>query len=436
MPGQQRLYGEMNQAKSAINPAKTANATLENVEWKIRVVNSVEEFSRLRNSWDRLLHQSSRATVFNSWEWQYHWWKHYGNSHQLRILVIESNTEVVGIAPFYMHRFRSLGLFPTNILQLIGTGGDTSPDYLDLLCSAEHEVPIAKLLSEYILEDWTEWDAAHWSDMPEASPLFQELARQETGRFEMERGISSRISQIVLPHSWDQFMKSLPQRKRNKIRRRFRRIAEDVHGRFFLWQDGNTLNQALECLIQLHHDRWDDRVRHCAFSSPAYIEFHRDIMHAFHARDWLRIYCLVVEDKVIAMDYNYQFKGTIMQFQRGFDTGYYDLSPGFILMCHSFKEAINEGNSLFDYLKGEYDYKTEFETHSITTRYLNCYRRNAPGRAYRYLKCARKRLKSLKIFHRSGHGERLQSKRDLSSGMSIIILIIKEYFSRSGDLRS
>lgn len=362
----------------------------------IRILNSIEEFDRLRESWDRLLHQSSRATVFNSWEWLYYWWKHYGNSHQLRILVVTRNSEVIGIAPLYIHLIRPFRLFTIKSLQWIGTGGDTSPDYLDLLCLAEDEDEISKRLASYILQDWADWDAIHWTDMPESSPLFRELAKLKAETFEVECGISSRISQITLPGSWDQFMKSLPKRKRYKIRHRFHRIIEDMRGKISIWQDGSTLNKALDLLIRLHHDRWKDRARQCAFSSNAYIEFHRDIMHAFHARGWLRLYYLTIEDKVIAMDYNYQFKGTVMQFQGGFDSEYYDLSPGFILMCHFFKEAIKEGNSLFDFLKGEYDHKKEFETHSITTCYLNCYRKNAPGRTYRYLKRARNRLKSLK----------------------------------------
>ncbi|MEE8429109.1 MAG: GNAT family N-acetyltransferase [Gammaproteobacteria bacterium] len=385
----------MNQVSSTIQPAKTADATLENPAWKIRVVNSVEGFSGLRNSWDRLLHQSGHATVFNSWEWQYHWWKHYGNSHQLRILVVESDTEVVGIAPFYMRRFRPLGLFSISILQLIGTGGDTSPDYLDLLCSAEHEVPMARRLSAYILEDWPEWDVAHWSDMPEASLLYAEFSKQAQVNFSLELGISSHISQIELPDNWDRFIESATTKKRNKIRNRWCRMETEVKGSFFVWQDGDTLDRALHTLVELHHKRWDGRVNQCAFSSNAYIAFHRDIMHSFHARNWLRLFCLAVGDQIIAMDYCYQFNGTVMQFQRGFDSEYGDYSPGFVLMCHSFQEAIKEGNSLFDFLKGDYAHKKEFETCSTTTRYLNCYRRNGPAESYRFLEQVRKGLRSL-----------------------------------------
>ena len=172
-------------------------------------------------------------------------------------------------------------------------------------------------------------------------------------------------------------------------------METEVKGRFFVWQDGGTLDQALHTLAKLHHKRWDGRVNQCGFSSDTYIEFHRDIMHSFHARKWLRLFCLTVGDQIIAMDYCYQFNGTVMQFQRGFDSEYYDSSPGFVLMCHSFQEAIKEGNSLFDFLKGEYAHKKEFETCSTTTRYLNCFRENGPAGIYRFLKQARKGLRSL-----------------------------------------
>ena len=144
----------------------------------IQTISSVEEFYQLRESWDELLHRSGHGTVFNSWEWQYYWWKHYGGGQQLRILAISRNSELIGIAPFYIRNIRRAGLFSINMLQLIGSGSDTSPDYLDLISLPEDESEISKRVVSFILEEWLEWDVIHWTDMPETSLLLREFTNK------------------------------------------------------------------------------------------------------------------------------------------------------------------------------------------------------------------------------------------------------------------
>lgn len=57
------------------------------------------------------------------------------------------------------------------------------------------------------------------------------------------------------------------------------------------------------------------------------------------------------------MYYCYAWRGTTLPFQSGFDPQYEKLSPGLTLMGFAIEQAIREGQTCFDMLRGEYDYK-------------------------------------------------------------------------------
>lgn len=71
---------------------------------QIHVVDKLEDFEALSSAWNELLDISLDRHVFLTWEWQFTWWKHFGQGRQLNIVLVKDSGRIVAIAPLMRNR--------------------------------------------------------------------------------------------------------------------------------------------------------------------------------------------------------------------------------------------------------------------------------------------------------------------------------------------
>ncbi len=365
----------------------------------VSVVSDPAGFDALRADWSALLARARIASVFLSWEWLRAWWRHYGDGHALRLLVARRGDTVVGILPVYLQRTRVLRFVPVRTLRFVGTGGDTSPDDLDALLDPAHEAAAARALAEYVVGKAGPWDVLLLTDMARDS-AFRHALSGVAGRDRGAEGISARISYLVLPDSWEAYLDAQHRDRRYTLRQTRRRIEAQPGARLFLWEDAARLDEAIDRLVALHRLRWQERGEEHAFSTAQYTAFHREVMHSCQANGWLRLYCLEIGGNVVAMYYFYRFRNQVHYFQGGFDPALAKLRPGLVLMGYAIQHAIGEGNRVFDMLRGEYEYKTQWAKEQRETYYHRAYRWSPAALAYRlrhdWLPALKKQMKDMR----------------------------------------
>ncbi|GAB4509838.1 MAG: GNAT family N-acetyltransferase [Sulfuricaulis sp.] len=353
------------------------------MDTSIQVINTLEGFETLRNDWDKLLSRTEQAKVFSSWEWQYHWWQNYGEHRALRLLVAKNKTNVVGILPLYAQSINFLQFIPLSILRLIGTGGDTSPDYLGPLLEPGKEQQICLAFCEFILHEMTTWDVLNFTDIPHEGTFAMTLSNMcMRERLAYDNSAISIIPIVRLPATWEDYLSNLHRDKRYRVRKLRRKLTEAFSVNFHVWDSKEKLDEVIDQLIRLHHLRWQDSKQSDSFASPEYVGFHRDAIKSCFDRDWIRLYCLTLNDQMVAIYYCYRFNNEVLYFQSGFDPAFEDFVPGQVLLGFAVEHAINEGNKVFDLLKGQYRYKTEWANDSRKTCDLSVYRGNFSGQAY------------------------------------------------------
>jgi CelD/BcsL family acetyltransferase involved in cellulose biosynthesis len=227
------------------------------------------------------------------------------------------------------------------------------------------------------------WDVLSFSEIREGSTLetaVVDAAAQR--RVPVRVGPPTRITVVPLPDTWEKLLSSLSGHQRQEIVRRRRRL-EERGARCFVWQDPADLDRAFDRLATLHRLRWARRTAEHAFSSPEYLSFHREVMHRFLRRGWLRLLVLQIGDEVVAMRYCFRFRDEVFAFQSGFDPAYGRLGPGSVLMGHLLEDSIREGVSLVDMLRGEYAHKDSWSREHRTTTHLRVYRGTLVGRLRR-----------------------------------------------------
>jgi CelD/BcsL family acetyltransferase involved in cellulose biosynthesis len=340
----------------------------------IRTADTAGSFTALAPTWEALHAEAPVASIFTSWLWQHEWWKVYGQDQPLRILVATEAGQTVGILPLYVQTSKVAG-FPVRHLRLVGTGGDTFPDDIGPVLGGSSPGEVGRALAQAALR-LDGWDILALADM-DARLGFHEAAADEARQagLSLREGVAEHISYIDLPHSWDEYLKSASSTRRYRIRSRRRKLAALGPVRFFVWEDPATLDSAVDQLIALHRKRWDAVGEPGSFASRQYNQFHREVMKGCLGRGWLRLYCLELAGRIVAIKYAYRFRNAIYFMQCGFDP---DVSPhavGSVLLGHAIEHAIAEGNTVWDFLRGEYAYKAEWGTGVRNTMSVTVQRR-------------------------------------------------------------
>jgi CelD/BcsL family acetyltransferase involved in cellulose biosynthesis len=338
-------------------------------------------FEALRRDWQDLAGRG-QSSIFMTWEWQYLWWKHYGKGQQLCIFVVRDEARVVAILPLYVQRARVLGVVSVRILRNVGTGGDTAPDDLDPLVDTHYEEGAAEMLAQSLVRTRREWDLLRLADLNARSGWGQAILRVASSQGWRARTSSAEISYIDLPKTWDEYLASTSSDRRALIRRQRRLILALPQARMFAWDGALNIEAGIQRLIELHHMRWQALDESHAFSSEDYCNFHGEIMRTCAAAGSLRLYCLEVNDSIIAMLYCYRHGNGIYYFQGGFDPAYSKQSAGAVLMGFAIESAIGEGAGIFDMLRGQYEHKRRWAKQSRQTSTIEAHRWTAASLCY------------------------------------------------------
>jgi CelD/BcsL family acetyltransferase involved in cellulose biosynthesis len=360
---------------------------------KIELIRTTEGFASLRDRWIELCGERADLSIFQSWEWQYLWWTHYGREGDLYLLEASEGSRLVGVLPLYLARAPLLAGLYVRLLRPVGTGGDTSPDYLGPIAIAGREREFASACLAWLREH-EDWDSLLLCDLMPQAPILEEMVFGSAMHpWTVDTGISARISHTRLPQSWEDYLASLGRDRRYTLRNTRRKFLALEGARFFLWEDGGRLDEAITRLIELHHLRWTAKGGSHSFSSERYTRFHRGIMRKCLELNRLRLYCMELAGEIIAMCYCYAWADTVFYFQSGFDPRHEKLRPGLCLMGYAFEHAIGEGRRCFDMLRGEYEYKTQWAKDVRTTHYAHCHR---PGLRTLFYRAHRGGLPQLK----------------------------------------
>ena len=363
----------------------------------VQFFTAARDFAELAPQWNRLHEQSSTASVFTSWIWQYQWWQAYGREQPLRLLVALEGGQAVGVLALYIQTVEAMGV-PVRLLRLVGSGGDTHPDDLGPVLAPEREDEIGRKLAEAAL-CIGDVDVVALSDIDPRSRFTAavELAAANARRASITT-TSERIAYTELPPTWEEYLRSLNSDRRRLIHGVRRKAAAAHAVRFFVWNEAAGLDAAVDRLAELHRSRWAAAGASGSFQSAEYVDFHRRIIKASFARGWLRLYCLELDGEIAAMTYCYRFRNRIYLMQAGFDPAKAKANPGRVLLGHALEHAIGEGNVVFDFLRGEHRYKDQLATRYRTTRCVRVFRNTRGALAYRLRRIWLPRLKARVLF--------------------------------------
>lgn len=340
----------------------------------VDVLSGDDAFEQLKSDWQRLEALDASCTPFNTWDWNALWWTRYGEGSRALLMRVSEGDRVIGIAPFHCRAERELRVFRRRVLRFVGSGGDTSPDYLGILAvSAHREAVIEAVLSRVLALG--DWHTLRLDDMAAGSDLDRALAaRLGTLAGHAAPVRRTLVLRAALPDRWETFVAGLSRKRRKQINHRRNRLEQAGRACLQRVSEEAERERAIDALIALHRGRWASKGQPGGFRSEAYEGFHRDVIRTFSARQALWLVTLTMDGAIIGVLYAFAWRGELMLFQSGLSPEHERLSPGHVLFGWVIREAIEHGFHALNMLKGDYHYKTAWARERTWTHSRSYYK--------------------------------------------------------------
>lgn len=314
-----------------------------------------ESMAALSAEWNSLLSGAVTDVPFLRHEFLSTWWTTLGGGEwreaELRIGVARDGEDrLVGLAPF----FRTRTLDDRNGLLLLGS--IEISDYLDLIVPETQVAPFTEMfLGELARLPRQDWDVVDLYNVPEVSVTLAALrSAAEALGWKVTQTRFRPCPVLELPDDWEAYLAGLDKKQRHELRRKMRRAAEHPEGaQWRIVGSSDGLEQAVDDFIRL----MALDARKAAFLTPMMQTQIKHSALAAHSSGWLQLAVLDIGGQSAAGYLNFDYGGRLWVYNSFVDPEHFGSSPGWVLMGHIIRWAIDSGRDEVDFLRGGEPYK-------------------------------------------------------------------------------
>jgi CelD/BcsL family acetyltransferase involved in cellulose biosynthesis len=299
---------------------------------------TLASFDELGQEWPALARRSDN--IFSTPEWISTWWRHFGGEHEPLLTACRSGDRLVALLPLYRRTTARV-----RTIRFLGHGPG---DQLGPICEPEGRPEAARALRVLLERPDLDWDLF----------LAEQLPADEGWQALLDARLVSRTGMPLLRAggmSWEDFLGTRSANFRQQVRRRERNLGRSHDLRYRLGGSSDSLGSDLDILFALHRERWRGRQTHFDEQEA----FHRDFAEQARERGWLRMWFLELDDEPVAAWYGFRYCGVEYFYQAGRDPER-EGAPGFVLFCHTIRQALEDGVREYRLLRGDEDYKYRF----------------------------------------------------------------------------
>jgi CelD/BcsL family acetyltransferase involved in cellulose biosynthesis len=322
---------------------------------QFNVIRTDKAFEEMAQEWNTLLSYSASHVPFLRHEYLKTWWNTLGGAEwsQGELFVVSARDdqgELCGLAPMFFSDNRE----GDPALMLLGS--IEISDYLDVLAKREQLDPFLLGLLEYLDGPTAPpWKLLDWYNIQEASPTLPQLqAAAERMGWQTTQTRLQPSPYIPLPTDWEAYLAGIKKKQRHEIRRKMRRASGYfIPVRWHIVEDETTLDAEINALFELMAQDASKE----SFLTDVMRSQLRAMIHAAQQADWLQLAFLEVGGEKAAAYINFDYANRIWLYNSGIDSRFDELSPGWVLLSHLIRWAIEHQRDEFDFMRGDEDYK-------------------------------------------------------------------------------
>ena len=320
----------------------------------INLHNNFDELDE--NEWDALLQKSITNAPFLQYGYLERWWTHKGggewNTGNLVLLSARMNDELIGIAPLF-------SAVQEGKKKLLFLGSIEISDYLDFIYDPQHGQEFFNAVFDYLVNnDFSDIESLLLYNLPESSPTNTYLKKtcDEKG-WKLESAHAYHTPSIQLAADWDTYLAGIDKKQRHEIRRKLRRAEgspETID--WYSVDERSSLDDEIEDFFKLMV--LDEEKQE--FLTDPMREQMRSIIHWAFDEKILQLSFMTVEGAKVAAYLCFDYQQRIWVYNSGFDPQYREYSPGWVMLSYLIQDAISNGKQIFDFMRGDEDYKYRF----------------------------------------------------------------------------
>jgi CelD/BcsL family acetyltransferase involved in cellulose biosynthesis len=303
-----------------------------------------------RRDWSALVTADPAGTFFHTPGFLKLYWEEFADEpDHLLLAFAEEDGEQVGAVAF--ERL-------DGVLRFLG--GTEVTDYMGPVGLVHAQPNVAKELFAGLArtDDWAEADLRGLAEDRAWLGLLSEGAAAQGFSVEVMDDQNGVAPFLPLPGSYEEYLSALPSKLRHEIRRKVRKLEDDVGPWTVTLATQETLEPLLDRFVELHRTSEGPKG---VFMQPGMEIFFRRLGEAFLPGGVFSLTFVEREaGEKLAGSIGFVFEGTYSLYNSAFDRGYQASSPGMVLVAEDIRLAIDAGCTAFDMLKGDYAYKYRF----------------------------------------------------------------------------
>ncbi|MDI6816636.1 MAG: GNAT family N-acetyltransferase, partial [Actinomycetota bacterium] len=306
----------------------------------------------LKEEWNRLAVEAGMS-VFQTWQWSWHWWQENRKGKKLLIIAARDASGLVALAPLYITS--SFFGLPLKVVSFIGTEGT---DYLDVIAAPARDDAVAAIFKElFSLSIWDAVDLHQISQSSETCEIVRQLAVADNLIGEVL--VQDTSYACTLDSTWDVFFVGLSKKFRTNVQYYRRRLERD-YNLVIRQSDCASVSEDMRLFFNLHQKRFLNKKKPGAYLNPKFRRFHSALARDLCEAGWLRLYVLEADGKPVAAIYGFAFGGSFYYYLGGFEPDWGKLSVSTVLIAQSIRDAIEQGWTCYDFLRGDEPYKQKW----------------------------------------------------------------------------
>jgi CelD/BcsL family acetyltransferase involved in cellulose biosynthesis len=338
---------------------------------EIEVVRDASRFLSLHDEWDGLVAVAS-VTIFQSFDWQWLWWKYFGDGLDLHILLFRHDNKLIGIAPLYLDVYTAFGLRLRRQLRFMGGGvrdwkaqwnlAEYGPsDYLDIISLPGFESEVGNTFLAYFREESC-LDGVELENVPEDGVLMKAVVPQlRLQGYSFSVRHDHVCPRITVPRSLEEYLRGLRSSVRHRLHQARRAYTKEGVYLIGSVSSREEVRTSLGDLIRLHQLRWNRLGYPGMFADDRFRGFLKEVAERFLEKGWLWFKTAQANSSCIAARLGFQFKGCLNDFIAGFDeeSPAAKRRPGLALLLSMIDDAIQHRMHTVNLIRGYETYKTE-----------------------------------------------------------------------------
>lgn len=322
---------------------------------------SLASITSLEKDWCAL-EATSECHFFLSWLWIENWIHHHQNKDSLIVLYFEDNNSLLGIALATRKFIKRMHFFKHDAAILYQTDDyldNLTPEYTGIVCKQSNEKKLFDFLVQNTIDGSFTWGTTTIS-----------LCVNEPVKTKNINSITHTTYQVNLTNiqsSNDEYLSKLSSNTRRQIKRskkEYKKLYGDL--KIIFPSDKNECINFFYNLLPLHQEYWRSKNKTDAFYHDGLISFHEDLINKGYP-DNLYIVKIQAGTEVIGYIYNFKYNERIYNYQSGLC--YPDnnkLKPGLTSHALLIDQHIKQGDDIYDFMAGDYQYKRSLSTEEST----------------------------------------------------------------------